>query len=117
MTPAATGCILPSSANTDREWNFRDDIGQHFFGDIPAHQLVISLTLDWKPDERSPAKLVGRYKIDMHLLEREKFAKKVARGVLLRFQRTGDFIEIAISATTRHLWSGENRRAFRLVAA
>ena len=88
--------ILPQTATTDREWNFRDDNHQHFFGDIPDDQAVITLTLNWKVDAASPPKLVGRYKIDLGLLVSEQLAKRSNRGVRLRFQRSGDFIEIAI---------------------
>lgn len=88
--------ILPQATTTDREWNFRDDNNQNFFGDIPDDRPVITLTLNWKPSAISPAKLVGRYKIDLELLVSRGFAKKSDRGVLLRFQRTDDLIEIAI---------------------
>jgi hypothetical protein len=88
--------ILPQGATTDREWNFRDDNNQNFFEDIPDDQPVITLTLNWKPSAISPAKLVGRYRIDLDLLVSEKLAKRSNRGVLLRFQRTGEFIEIAV---------------------
>lgn len=88
--------ILPTTATTEREWNFRDDVSQNFFGDIPENQRTITLTLNWKPDATSEPKLVGRYKIDLGLLVSEGFARKNNRGVNLRFQRTGDIIEIAI---------------------
>jgi hypothetical protein len=87
--------ILPSTAITEREWNFRDDINQNFFGDIPENQPIISLTLNWNPDATSKPRLVGRYKIDLTLLVAEGFARKTDRGVNLRFQRTGEVIEIA----------------------
>lgn len=88
--------ILPHTAITEREWNFRDDIHQNFFGDIPRHQPVITLTLNWKPDAASKPKLVGRYRIDLGLLVSEQLARNTDKGVLLRFQRTREFIEIAI---------------------
>ena len=88
--------ILPSTATTEREWNFRDDVNQNFFGDIPESEPITSLTLNWKPDANSEPKLVGRYRIDMRLLVSEGFARKSNRGVNLRFQRTGEIIEIAI---------------------
>jgi hypothetical protein len=88
--------ILPTSAITEREWNFRDDVNQNFFGDIPESQPIISLTLNWKPDATTEPRLVGRYSIDLRLLVSEGFARKSNRGVNLRFQRTGDIIEIAI---------------------
>jgi hypothetical protein len=88
--------ILPQATTTDREWNFRDDNNQNFFGDLPDDQPVIIVTLNWKPSAITPAKLVGGYRIDLELLVSEKFAKKSNRGVLLRFQRTDEFIEIAV---------------------
>jgi hypothetical protein len=88
--------ILPARAITEREWNFRDDVNQNFFGDIPADQPTITLTLNWKPDAATAPRLVGRYSIDLRLLVSEGFARKSNRGVNLRFQRTGDIIEIAI---------------------
>jgi|SRR5579883_405263 len=88
--------ILPQTTMTEREWNFRDDNNQNFFGDIPDSQPVVTLTLNWKPDANSKPMVVGRYKIDLGLLVSENLAKKSNRGVLLRFQRTSDFIEIAV---------------------
>src|SRR5258707_1953297 len=93
--------ILPSTATTEREWNFRDDINQHFFGDIPESQPIISLTLNWKPDATSKPRIVGRYRIDLTLLMSEGFARKTKRGVNLRFQRSGEIIEIAIDRESK----------------
>ena len=87
--------ILPFNETTEREWNFRDDINQNFFGDIPESQPIITLTLNWKPDATSQPRIVGRYKIDLPLLVSEGFARKTDRGVSLRFQRDGEIIEIA----------------------
>jgi hypothetical protein len=98
--------ILPVSASTEREWNFRDDNNQHFFGDIPETQPVITLTLNWKPNRNSKAKLVGRYKLDLKQLLSEGFARKVDRGFQLRFQRTGEIIEIAINGNSPRLVVG-----------
>jgi hypothetical protein len=98
--------ILPASATTEREWNFRDDNNQNFFGDIPERQQIISLTLNWKRDARSEARLVGRYRIDLRLLQSEGFVRKSKRGVNLRFQRTGDIIEIAIDRKNKALVVG-----------
>jgi hypothetical protein len=98
--------ILPATASTERVWNFRDDINQNFFGDIPESQPIISLTLNWKPDATSEPKLVGRYKIDLRLLVLEGFARKNNRGVNLRFQRDGDIIEIAVDRQSKTLVVG-----------
>lgn len=88
--------ILPDEAATQREWNFREDNNQHFYGDIPFNQERITLTLNWKPDSFSPSKIVGKYEIDLLLLVEKGFARKTSRGIQLRFQSTGDAIEIAI---------------------
>ena len=98
--------ILPSTATTEHEWNFRDDIDQNFFGDIPESQPIISLALNWKPDATSKPKIVGRYRIDLTLLVSEGFARKSERGVHLRFQRTGEFIEIATNRQSQALVVG-----------
>jgi len=93
--------ILPSTAITEREWNFRDDNNQNFFGDIPKSQPIISLTLNWKSNANSKPRIVGRYRIDLTLLVSEGFARKTRRGVNLRFQRTGEIIEIATDRQSR----------------
>src|SRR5881227_490362 len=88
--------ILPPNAATERVWNFRDDIDRHYFGEIPGGQEIISLTLNWKPDARAQAKLVGRYRINIgSLLSWGYVAQTQNGGRTLRFQRTGDMIEIA----------------------
>jgi hypothetical protein len=89
--------ILPPDASTDREWNFRDDNAQHFFGDIPADQEAVTLTLNWKPDGETDPREVGRYLLNMRELLRAGYVRESPKGVLLRFQRDGDFIEIAVT--------------------
>ena len=87
--------MLPNGTPTEREWNFREDNNQHFYGDIPYNQEVISLTLNWKPDSSSPSKLVGKYQINLPLLLKKGFVQEGSKGIKLRFQSTGDAIEIA----------------------
>ncbi len=87
---------LPDGTRTEREWNFREDNNQHFYGDIPCNQEIITLTLNWKPDSFSPAKLVGKYQIDLPLLLEKGFVQDGSKGIRLRFQSTGNAIEIAI---------------------
>lgn len=100
LPPEITGTkpvkILPEDSITERKWNFRDDNNQHFYGDIPERQQVITITLNWKPNKQSETTLVGKYKIDLRSLLSEGYAQKSNRGIRLRFQRTGDNIEIAI---------------------
>ncbi len=99
--------ILPSSAITEREWNFRDDDNQEFHSDIPENQQFISLTLNWKPDKAATkARLVGKYRIDLRLMLSEGLVRKSDKGIFLRFQRTGEIIEIALNRASPALVVG-----------
>ncbi len=97
---------LPNGTRTEREWNFREDNNQHFYGDIPYNQEIITLTLNWKPDALSPSKLVGKYQIDLPLLLEKGFVQEGSKGIKLRFQSTGDAIEIAIDRNSPTLRIG-----------
>jgi len=97
---------LPAGAVTEREWNFREDNNQHFYGDIPCNQEIITLTLNWKPDSHSPSRLVGKYQINLPLLLEKGFVQRGSKGIKLRFQSTGDAIEIAIDRNSRTLRIG-----------
>lgn len=97
---------LPDGTRTEREWNFREDNNQHFYGDIPYDQQIITLTLNWKPDSPSPAKPVGKYQIDLPLLLEKGFVQDGSKGIRLRFQSTGDAIEIAIDRNSPALRIG-----------
>ena len=95
---------------TEREWNFRDDNYQHFHGDIPEDQPVVSLTLNWRADAESQPMLVGRYKIDLRQLLKAGYVRENSRGILLRFQRSRELIEIAINRSRRGLVVGRRPR-------
>ncbi|MDP0490679.1 MAG: hypothetical protein Q7Q71_06490 [Verrucomicrobiota bacterium JB023] len=98
--------ILPTSSRTDREWNFRDDNHQNFFGDLPKDSSVVTLTLNWKENKEARPRLVGKYQINMGELLEEGFAREVERGIRLRFQRNGELIEIAKSSSSNALVVG-----------
>lgn len=98
--------ILPGGTLTEREWNFREDNNQHFYGDIPYNQEIITLTLNWKPDSLSPSKLAGKYQLDLSLLLEKGFVQEGSKGIKLRFQSTGDAIEIAIDRNSPALRIG-----------
>jgi hypothetical protein len=102
---------LPPMAKTKRKWNFRDDIHQEYMnGDLPQSEPVITLTLNWKPDECSAAELVGKYRINLGLLEstNPSYVRKSKDGkFFLRFQRTDDNIEIAINRKSPALRVGK----------
>ena len=99
---------LPSTVDTEREWNFRDDIHQEYMNDdLPENHPVITLTLNWKPDEHSVPRPVGKYRIDLGLLE-PKYVRKTEEGkFFLRFQRTGESIEIALNRQSPALKVGQ----------
>ena len=97
---------LSDEAATEREWNFREDNNQHFYGDIPYNQKIITLTLNWKADKSSSPKLVGKYQIDLPALLDEGFVQEGSKGIKLRFQSTGDAIEIAIDRNSPALRVG-----------
>ena len=76
-------------------------------GDIPESQPVITLTLNWKPDEHSSARPVGKYRIDLGLLQ-PKYVRKTNEGTFfLRFQRTNGNIEIALNRQSPALKVGQ----------
>lgn len=99
MVPQSKGCqqLSPETA-TQRTWNLRDDNHQHFAGTIPIDQQEITLTLNWKADAASPTCEVGRYRIHLPTLVKEGLARQSDRGFVLRFQRMGNIIAIAINA-------------------
>ena len=88
---------LGQNAVTERTWNFRDDNNRRFFGCIPLEQRQITLRLNWKPTANTVAKEVGRYRINLPGLEESGYVHTTEKGRILRFQRTGDSIEIAIN--------------------
>jgi hypothetical protein len=99
---------LPSTAPTEREWNFRDDIHQEYMNDdLPISHPIITLKLNWKPDEYSEARLVGKYRIDLGMLEPEYVRKTKEGRFFLRFQRTGEDIEIALNRQSPALKVGQ----------
>jgi hypothetical protein len=98
---------LSSTTTTEREWNFRDDIHQEYMCDIPESQPIITLTLNWKSDELSAARLVGKYRINLGLLEPQYVRKTTGGKFFLRFQRTDENIEIALNRHSPALKVGQ----------
>src|SRR5437764_9206759 len=94
---------LPDSETTQREWNGRDDISQHYMGRVPQTDRVVTLTLTWKRDKSSRSQLVGRFRIDMDKLVGAGYARTVPGWYILRFQRTGNCIEVATNRSGRAL--------------
>ena len=94
---------LPDSEPTHREWNGRDDIAQNYLGRVPQTERIVTLTLTWKRDKSSHSQLVGRFRFDMDKLIGAGYARKVSGWYILRFQRTGNRIEVAKNRRERAL--------------
>ena len=94
---------LPDTVKTRREWNGRDDIGSHYMSRVPTSEGLVSLTLNWKKDKNSRPQLVGRFRLDMDRLVGAGYARKVPGWYILRFQRTGKRIEVAMNRSSRAL--------------
>src|SRR6516225_11159929 len=95
--------LLSESEATNREWNGRDDICNHYFGRVPLTERVVTLTLNWKRDKLSRPELVGRFRLDMDELVSRGYVRKLPGWYILRFQRTGNRIEIAVNRGSRPL--------------
>jgi hypothetical protein len=64
-------------------------------GRIPFAESSVTLTLNWKRDKNSRTYLVGKFRLDMNKLVSAGYARKVDGWYILRFQRTGNHIEVA----------------------
>jgi hypothetical protein len=82
---------------THRAWNGRDDVSQHYMGRIPLTERSVSLVLTWKKDKDAKSCLVGGFLLEMEKLCDEGYVRAVPGFYILRFQRTGDRIEIAVN--------------------
>ena len=67
---------LPSDSACEKTWNFRDDNNQHYHGTIPLDQPVVTLLLNWKESKSAPSREVGRFKIDLPVLENRQLARR-----------------------------------------
>jgi hypothetical protein len=94
---------LPESAMTQRAWNGRDDIFQHYMGRVPQTERIVTLTLTWKRNKNSRSEPVGRFRFDMDKLVEAGYVRKVPGWYILRFQRTGNRIEVATNRSERAL--------------
>jgi hypothetical protein len=88
---------LEEAAPTNRAWNGRDDIRQHYVGHFPDSERVLTLTLSWKREQHTPLCPVGKFRFDMPTLVKTGFARKHGDEYVIRFQRTGRLIEVAIN--------------------
>lgn len=100
--------ILPPDTSTQRVWTGRDDNAGHHHGDIPLAQSPVSMTLYWRATRTSKRRPVGRYSIDLHELVKAGYARATLGAVRLRFQSTGERIEISASRAGPALVVGRN---------
>lgn len=99
---------LPPDASTGRRWTGRDVLGYRVVR-IPWDRSPITVALFWKKDSASRPYFVGCYRIDLERLCKEGYAYfNEAGDVVLRFQRTGASIEIAINRSKPGLYVGRN---------
>ncbi len=99
--------MLAENEATEKTWNFRDDNKQHYHAAIPLDQTIITLTLNWKASKGDKPRQVGRYRLNLPVLEQEGYVERTDRGWFLRFQRTGSLIEIAKNRNSKPLAVGK----------
>lgn len=88
---------LPPDSITDRTWNGREIRGDHH-GLIPANQREITMNLNWI-DSNNATSPVGKFRINLPALEAKGFVRRVDGKYRLRFQSSGNGIEIATNRT------------------
>jgi hypothetical protein len=89
--------LLEEAALARRVWNGRDDIHQHYIGHFPDSEHVLTLALSWKREKHSHLYQVGKFRFDMPALVRAGFARRHGSEYVIRFQRTGRLIEVAVN--------------------
>jgi hypothetical protein len=92
---------LLGSSKTQRAWNGRDDIHQHYTGCVPLNEKFVSLSLTWKKEKESKPSSVGCFVLNMPALAKGGFIREVEGYYILRFQRAGRVIEISQNRSTR----------------
>lgn len=106
MHPAVK--VVSCEGPIQRHWIGRDALN-FVHGRIPWEQSPITIKLEWRRDATSRPLLVQCYRIDLEVLCRDGFARYENDGAIrLRFQRTGDKIQIAINRKTPALVVGLN---------
>jgi hypothetical protein len=95
--------MLPDDAPTERRWTGRDDNNANFYGKIPLIESIVTLTLSWKRDTNANPVVVGRLRLNMEQLVEAGYARKVTGAYILRFQRTGNQVQIAVNRGQRAL--------------
>jgi hypothetical protein len=72
-------------------------------GRVPIAERVVTLRLNWKRDKSSRPELVGRFRLEMDALVSRGYARKIPGWYVLRFQRSGDRIEVAVNRSKQAL--------------
>jgi hypothetical protein len=58
-----------------RRWVLRDDNQRHYHGIVHLSESPLHVELLWKADARSREQLVGRYRLNLPALVRERYAR------------------------------------------
>jgi hypothetical protein len=84
---------LDDNAKTHRTWNGRE---LHYHGKISLQETPVSMKLTWREEKHARPKFVGCFSLDMRQLCAGEFVRREdGQHYRLRFQRTGQDIEIA----------------------
>ena len=91
---------LEDNALTNRSWNGRDDIRQHYTGHFPLCEHVLSLALYWKQEKHTPLFEIGKFLFYMQRLVNAGYARVHDQDYVIRFQRTDRNIEVAVNRSS-----------------
>jgi len=91
---------LEDNALTNRSWNGRDDIHQHYTGHFPLREHMLWLALSWKKEEHTPLFEIGNFRFDMQSLVDAGYARVHDQEYVIRFQRTDRNIEVAVNRSS-----------------
>ena len=91
---------LEDNALTNRSWNGRDDIRQHYTGHFPLCEHVLSLALSWKQEKHTPLFEIGKFLFDMQRLVNAGYARVHDQEYVIRFQGTDRNIEVAVNRSS-----------------
>lgn len=91
---------LEDNALTNRYWNGRDDIRQHYTGHFSLCEHVLSLALSWKQEKHTPLFEIGKFLFDMQRLVNAGYARVHDQEYVIRFQRTDRNIEVAVNRSS-----------------
>ena len=90
---------LPDNSEYSREWTGNDRVKQHYHGRVRLNESLLNMRLNWKENDDSVSKFIGIYQLDLNRLLKEMYIREPQKSpgeVILRFQRTGSDIQVAV---------------------